>query len=119
MDKLQLPRLHFTHPVPPSHQTRVRWCTSEHGITAIKMYCQTLFSVTLLLVGAANAQFQFFENMFGGHQGGHQQQQQGNAPSDSNWYQQHWDQGMSVPKPLSPMDTHYGLVECTWTLRWC
>ncbi len=47
----------------------------------------------LILVAGANAQFQFFEQMFQGQQ---QQQQQAahNVPSDSNWYQQNYDNGM-------------------------
>jgi hypothetical protein len=44
-----------------------------------------------MFAGAAHAQFQFFENMFGGQQGG--QQQQGNVASDSSWYKNNWDQG--------------------------
>ena len=44
----------------------------------------------------ASAQFQFFEQMF--QQGGQQQQQQEkqNVASDSEWYQQTYDSGMSV-----------------------
>lgn len=44
-----------------------------------------------LLISTAQAQFQFFEQMFGGggsHQG-HQQEQE--ASSDSSWYQQTWE----------------------------
>lgn len=51
----------------------------------------------LLLVAMAQAQFQFFEQMFGGHQQ-HQHQQRDhhetqNVPSDSEWYQQSWAGG--------------------------
>ncbi|MCJ1229857.1 Long chronological lifespan protein 2 [Toensbergia leucococca] len=44
------------------------------------------------LVAVAQAQFQFFEQMFGG-QGGQQQQQQQpqNVASDSTWYQQTYE----------------------------
>jgi len=46
----------------------------------------------MLLIAGANAQFQFFEQMFQG--GGQQQrQQQQNVPSDSNWYQENYDNG--------------------------
>jgi hypothetical protein len=49
----------------------------------------------ILLVSAAQAQFQFFEHMFGGNQGqGHQQGgEQQEASSDSEWYQRTWDEG--------------------------
>jgi hypothetical protein len=49
----------------------------------------------ILLVSAAQAQFQFFEHMFGGNQGqGHQQGgEQQEASSDSEWYQRTWDGG--------------------------
>jgi len=52
-----------------------------------------LVSAILLLVTRTNAQFQFFEQMF---QGGQQQQQQQpqNVPSDSNWYQENYNNGM-------------------------
>lgn len=91
VDKLQFPRLHFLYSVP--HSTEPKYLAHTRSWSIFEMYCQVLLSVTLLLAGTANAQFQFFENMFGGHQGGHQQQQQANAPSDSSWYQQNWDQG--------------------------
>ncbi|KAJ9307585.1 hypothetical protein DTO217A2_2819 [Paecilomyces variotii] len=45
----------------------------------------------LLLVAAAQAQFQFFEQMFGGARQEHHQQEQQNVPSDSSWYQRHWE----------------------------
>jgi hypothetical protein len=48
----------------------------------------------LLLVAGANAQFQFFEQMFQGQQQERQQQAPENVPSDSSWYQQHYDNGM-------------------------
>ncbi|KAK2744731.1 Long chronological lifespan protein 2 [Onygenales sp. PD_40] len=46
----------------------------------------------LFLSTGARAQFQFFEQMFGG--GGHQQQhdpREHNVPSDSSWYQRNYD----------------------------
>ena len=48
----------------------------------------------LLLATMAQAQFQFFEQMFGGGQQhpGHRQGSQ-NVPSDSGRYQQMWAQG--------------------------
>lgn len=54
----------------------------------------------LLSISVANAQFQFFEQMF---QGGQQQQRQEpqNVPSDSSWYQQNYDNG-SCPLPSIP-----------------
>lgn len=59
------------------------------------------FGALLLLVSAAQAQFQFFEHMFGGGGGQQQQHQQDqhNVPSDSAWYQRTWDGGMSVFTP--------------------
>jgi hypothetical protein len=59
----------------------------------------SLLSATLLLAGA-NAQFQFFEQMFnqGGQQHHHQAPQ--NVPSDSNWYQEHYNNGTAPPMLL-------------------
>lgn len=45
-----------------------------------------------LLASLTNAQFQFFEQMFGGG-GGQQQGQPQNMPSDSNWYQTQYEAG--------------------------
>jgi hypothetical protein len=53
-----------------------------------------LFSTLLLFVLPAFAQFQFFEQMF--NQGGQQQQQAQNAASDSVWYKQQYEAGMSI-----------------------
>ncbi|KAK2602928.1 hypothetical protein N8I77_009425 [Diaporthe amygdali] len=54
---------------------------------------QFLLSLLFALLGTVSAQFNFFEQMFGGGGGGgggghqhHQHQQQQNAPSDSGWY---------------------------------
>ncbi|KAK3117451.1 Long chronological lifespan protein 2 [Teratosphaeriaceae sp. CCFEE 6253] len=52
----------------------------------------------LLLILPVNAQFQFFEHMFGGQQ---QQQQPQNAGSDSAWYQQQYE-GATCDKYLCP-----------------
>jgi hypothetical protein len=49
----------------------------------------------LLFVVGANAQFQFFEQMFQGGQQQHQHQAPKDVPSDSSWYQQNYDNGRS------------------------
>jgi hypothetical protein len=60
---------------------------------------QLISSVLLLLALAATpvfAQFQFFEQMFGGqqgHHGGHHRQRE-DIGSDSAWYQSNYDAGM-------------------------
>lgn len=52
------------------------------------------FSLLLVLLGTVSAQFNFFEQMFGGQGGGgQQQQQQQNAPSDSSYYRSQVDRG--------------------------
>jgi hypothetical protein len=53
-----------------------------------------LFTTFLLFALPAFAQFQFFEQMF--NQGGQQQQQAQNAASDSAWYKQQYEAGMSI-----------------------
>jgi hypothetical protein len=58
------------------------------------MLFQSLLSALLVFILPVSAQFQFFEQMF--NQGGHQQQQQPqNAGSDSAWYQQRYEDGMT------------------------
>jgi len=52
----------------------------------------------VLFATSAMAQFGFFEDMFGGH-GGHHQQQPQNAGSDSAWYKQNYENS-----ELSPYD---------------
>jgi len=52
----------------------------------------------LLLASMAQAQFQFFEHMFGGGGGGGQRQARQQAephdgPSDPSWYQHEWENG--------------------------
>jgi hypothetical protein len=58
-----------------------------------------LLIVTSTFAASVSAQFGFFDQMFGG--GGHQQQQQPqNVRSDSQWYQQQYEGGMSSPSRL-------------------
>jgi hypothetical protein len=52
----------------------------------------SLFSA-LLVAASANAQFNFFEQMF--NQGGQQQQEPQNVASDSSWYQDNYKNGRS------------------------
>ena len=48
----------------------------------------------LLLASVAQAQFQFFEHMFGGgSQREHANQDSQNVPSDSSRYQRQWEAG--------------------------
>ncbi|KAL1981896.1 hypothetical protein VTN96DRAFT_2025 [Rasamsonia emersonii] len=54
----------------------------------------------LLFISAAQAQFQFFEHMFGGgHQEEHHHQQ--DVSSDSSWYQRTWE-GAQCSRYLCP-----------------
>lgn len=56
----------------------------------------TLFLLLLLPMSASlvNAQFNFFEQMFGGGGGnGHHHQPQ-DVPSDSAWYRKQWQDGI-------------------------
>lgn len=54
-----------------------------------------LLCAFLLLIATANAQFQFFEQMFqGGGQQQQQRQQPQNVPSDSNWYRENYNNGI-------------------------
>lgn len=46
-----------------------------------------------LLASMAQAQFQFFEQMFGGGGGPRQQQPAQDEPSDPSWYQKNWENG--------------------------
>ena len=60
----------------------------------------------LALLQVAHAQFNFFDQMFGGHgHGGHghgqQQQQPQNVPSDSSWFRSNVD-SMRCDKYLCP-----------------
>lgn len=49
----------------------------------------------LLLATVAQAQFQFFEHMFGGGGGPRQARQEDHqdGPSDSSWYEDRWENG--------------------------
>jgi hypothetical protein len=51
----------------------------------------------LALILPISAQFNFFEQMFGGQ--GHQQQQAQNAGSDSTWYRHHYEGGTYLLGP--------------------
>lgn len=53
-----------------------------------------VFIALLSLFALANAQFGFFDQMFGGHQEhrGHHHQQQGNNPSDPSIYRAQFEQ---------------------------
>ena len=57
---------------------------------------KTLVPVVLLFVASVSANFQFFDQFFGGQQQQHQTQQKQDGPSDSAWYQQSWDGGMYI-----------------------
>ena len=50
--------------------------------------------VLSLLTLSVTAQFQFFDQFFGGQQQPQHQQEKQNVASDSKWYQQNWEQGM-------------------------
>jgi hypothetical protein len=63
----------------------------------------TLLSALLLLFTLANAQFQFFEQMFQGGQQQQQRQEPQNMPSDSSWYQQNYENGTFPPNPPFPL----------------
>jgi hypothetical protein len=63
-----------------------------HPYKLDKMQLLNFLSAMLLLVLPATAQFQFFEQMFGGNQH-HQQAQPQNMGSDSAWYQQQYEAG--------------------------
>lgn len=65
------------------------------SIKMIHILTGTLLGLLFLATGA-RAQFQFFEQMFGGGQEQQQQDPRGHsAPSDSSWYQRNYDNGMS------------------------
>lgn len=65
----------------------------------------TVLWALLLLVSTAQAQFQFFEQMFGGGgHGGHGGEQE--ASSDSSWYQRTWEGGRFInPSHLPSPET--------------
>jgi hypothetical protein len=72
--------------------------TIQTNPKAATMHLTILFAQLLLLILPINAQFQFFEQMFGGGGGGHpgHQHQPQNMPSDSGWYQQQYENGMTI-----------------------
>lgn len=71
-------------------------CCCSYLYTMIQSWIKSLWAL-LLLASVAQAQFQFFENMFGGgHQHERAQQETQNVPSDSSWYQKTWDGGEST-----------------------
>lgn len=57
------------------------------------MHIIILLSILCPFLGLAQAQFQFFEQMFPGQQQQQQQQPQ-NVASDSEWYQRNYEAGM-------------------------
>ena len=59
------------------------------------MHITALLPFLGLLIGVAQAQFQFFEQMFQGQQQQQPQQPQ-NVPSDSSWYQQNYQSGRAL-----------------------
>lgn len=70
----------------------------------MKSFAALIIALCYMMLGA-NAQFQFFEQMFNG---GHQQQHQGppkDGPSDSDWYRAQVDNGITWPKHTSSPNT--------------
>lgn len=69
----------------------------QNTLTMLSAWMKTFWAF-LLLASVAQAQFQFFEHMFGG--GGprqaQQQQQARDGPSDPSWYQEKWENSMIV-----------------------
>lgn len=64
----------------------------------MRTFVQALWAI-FMMVSVAQAQFNFFDHMFGGgqQQQGHQGSQ--NVPSDSGRYQSMWNQGINVSFP--------------------
>jgi hypothetical protein len=58
----------------------------------LQSWRQALWAL-LLLVSVAQAQFNFFDQMFGGGEQQRQQQRSQKSPSDSDRYQQMWNGG--------------------------
>lgn len=71
-----------------SLQLSYQYCTT----IAIMQPLQILLGMTFCLTPAM-AQFQFFDQMFGGGPGHHHEQQPQNAASDSAWYKQNYEAG--------------------------
>lgn len=72
----------------------------------LKSWIRTIWALSLL-VSVAQAQFNFFDQMFGGGEQQRPQQQSQNAPSDSSRYQQMWSGGKM--KPVAFGDSHQRL----------
>lgn len=53
---------------------------------------QSLLSISLFIL-VVSAQFQFFDQFFGGQQQQQGQQEKQNVASDSSWFQGNWQQG--------------------------
>jgi hypothetical protein len=68
----------------------------------------SLLSAALLLAASANAQFNFFDQMFQGQQ----RQQPQNVASDSSWYQENYNNG---PSNL----VSNARRELTWSIAYC
>lgn len=74
---------------------RSRYCARKHQSIIMNL---VIFSTLTMLVTFSSAQFQFFEQMFQG-QGQQEPQQQQNVASDSNWYQQTYNEGICHRSP--------------------
>lgn len=73
--------------------TRLIHITVNSTFNMLQSWRQALWAL-LLLVSVAQAQFNFFDQMFGGgEQQQRQQQRSQNSPSDSSRYQQMWSGG--------------------------
>jgi hypothetical protein len=93
-DTFHLP-LTIPQPLPSSSSTKA-FVKASTSVSSLLTYCivkmRCLNALFVLLVGElsfVSAQFNFFENMFGGQQ--QQQQQQANAPSDASFYRSNID----------------------------
>lgn len=96
---------------PHQHHRRAAVTTSDHlvhtpilldvtasGLDQEMDLFPMLFLVLGLLGTGVQAQFGFFDQMFGGGGSGHQHhQQQQNVRSDAQWYQQQYEGGMLSP----------------------
>lgn len=72
-----------------------------------KMELRNLFFLVVSLFSlSANAQFGFFDQMFGGGGGAQQQAQQQNVRSDAAWYQQQYEGGMWSSPPSFHLHPH-------------
>jgi hypothetical protein len=76
-----------------SSQEKARFHLARRNHAMIHLRSASAIWAILLFITATHAQFQFFENMFGGGQQ-HQFHEQQDVASDSSWYQRTWDGGM-------------------------